>query len=381
VLMRAALRRLLCAVLLASGLAGCSARPGSGVLTPVAQVPRYTDKVDILVATTRGRDDAEDPDAFTATRSKSLNYSALTVSIPKGHVAGKIEWPDTGPPDPAVNFMTTDRSVLTGSEFVSSIRNRVRQSGPEAKSVLVFVHGYNTLYQESVYRFAQFIYDSGFKGTAVLFAWPSRGKAPLYLADRESTNYSRDYLEQALLQIASVPDVQHIDILAHSMGNWLAVETLRQAKMKRHGDFGGKLHDVVLASPDIDINVFRTQLDVIGPLRQPMTILVSGDDKVLSLSSALAGGVERVGVVAVDDPRVIAGAHRYNLRVVDLSKVPSGGNLNHDKFAESEAVLSAIGSGLAKDYGGKAQSGVFDAVISAGTTLLEVPAALAGAGQ
>ena len=362
-------------------LGACSARPDSSVLTPVLSAPGYTSKVDMLVATTRGLGSAQDAQEFTSERAANLNYSALTISIPRTHIAGQIEWPDTGPPDLAQNFTTTQREILANAEFISRLRSRVRSSGPEAQSVLVFVHGYNTLYQESVYRFAQIIHDSGFTGTAVLFAWPSRGKAPLYLADRESTNYSRDYFEQVLTQISAIPDVKRVNILAHSMGNWLAVETLRQAKMKGHGDFNGKLNDVVLASPDIDVNVFRTQLDVIGRLRQPITILVSGDDKVLSLASTLAGGVERVGNVAGSDPRVLAGAERYNLRIVDLSKVQGSTSLNHDKFAESEAVLSAIGKGLSSETSGKAvQSGVFDAVVNAGNSLLEVPAAIIGVG-
>ena len=361
-------------------LGGCSARPDSSVLTPVLSPPSYTQKVDMLVATTRGLGTVEDSQEFTAERSIKLNYSALTISIPRTHVAGKIEWPDTGPPDLAQNFTTANREILAGGEFISRLRARVRSGGAQSQSVLVFVHGYNTLYQESVYRFAQIIHDSGFTGTAVLFAWPSRGKAPLYLADRDSTNYSRDYLEQVLSQISAVPEVKRVDILAHSLGNWLAMETLRQAKMKGHGDFGGKLGEVVLASPDIDVNVFRTQLDVIGRLREPITILVSGDDKILSLSSALAGGVERVGGVAGSDPRVIAGAQRYNLRVVDLTKV-QGGTTGHDKLAESSALLSALGQGLSKETGGQVlQSGVFDAVINAGNSLLEVPAALVNGG-
>lgn len=81
-----------------------------------------------------------------------------------------------------------------------------------------------------------------------------------------------------------MPEVREINILAHSMGNWLVVEALRQAKMNGHGTFNGKLADVMLASPDLDVNVFRTQLDIIGSLTRPMTVLVSGDDKALALS-------------------------------------------------------------------------------------------------
>ncbi len=216
--------------LFSTGLNGCANRPGGEVLEPVANVPSYTSEAHILVATTRERDDPKDPDAFLARRAKQLNYASLTVSIPSHHKSGEIEWPGQSQPDPALHFVTADRRSLDSASFLEQIRFRARQGGPDANSVLVFVHGYNTLHQEAVYRFSQIIHDSRFQGTAVLFSWPSRGKAPLFLADCDASTYSRDYFEKALLEISAIAEVREINILAHSMGIWLTVETLRQAK-------------------------------------------------------------------------------------------------------------------------------------------------------
>lgn len=361
-------------------LAACASRPGSEVLQPLAAVPAHTSKARVLVATTRERGSPEDPDAFTAQRAKQLNYAALTVSIPTHHVAGEIEWPNTSTPDPALHFVTSERSFLSGSEFQDQIRHRSRQGGPEANSVLVFVHGYNTLYEEAVYWLAQIVHDSGYSGSAILFAWPSMGKAPLYVADREASTYSRDYLEKMLLEVASMPEVHEINILAHSMGNWLAVETLRQAKMNGHGDFRGKIGDVILASPDLDVNVFRTQLDVIGRLPRPILVLTAGDDKALALSTMLAGGVDRAGRITADDARAIAAAERYNLQLIDLTAVDDGAGNNHSKYSHSEPVIAAIGNRLKKGDGGAqpAQPGVVAAFTNVGTSLLQVPATVVG---
>lgn len=338
----------------------------------------YTDKVRLLVATTRERGSAVDPEAYTAARAHELNYAALSISIPRHHKVGEIEWPNQYPADPSYHFITTERQAYSKSQYLGEVAAHSRQDG-QPGSVLVFVHGYNTLYEEAVYRFAQIVHDSGYQGTAILFAWPSRGSAPLYLADREASTYSRDYLEQTLLDLAALPQVGEINVLAHSMGNWLTVETLRQASMKGHVDFRGKLGDVVLASPDLDVNVFRTQLDVIGKLPRPMTVLVSGDDKALALSTMLAGGVERAGMITADDVRAVEGARRYNLRVVDLTNVQGGDGSHHSKFAQSDAVISAIGHGLRHEGQHKAQAGIATAVTNAGTGLLSVPTAILGA--
>ena len=59
--------------------------------------------------------------------------------------------------------------------------------------------------------------------------------------------------------------VKSIDIIAHSMGNWLAMETLRQLAIAGNRDLNGKLGYVVLASPDIDVDIFKKQM---SPLRQ-----------------------------------------------------------------------------------------------------------------
>jgi esterase/lipase superfamily enzyme len=362
-------------------LGACSSRPGSDVLTPVSHALAYTAKVRMLVATTRDYGSAEDPQAFTAERSDTLNYAAVTVSIPKTHVPGQIEWPDQRPADPSRHFVTTARERLAAPEFLDQIRQQVRAHSDNSGQVLVFVHGYNTRYEEAVYWLAQFVHDAKYKGTVVLFSWPSMGKARLYLADRESSTFSRDYLEQTLRQLAALKEVKEVDILAHSMGTWLTVETLRQAKLKGDGQFGAKLGDVILAAPDLDVNVFRTQLDVIGPLRRPMTVVVSGDDKVLGLSTQLSGGVYRAGMVDTNDARIRAAVKRYNLRVIDITAVNDGDGNHHSKFSRSSAVISALGRSLSAkhDHGPQApQPGVVTALTDVGESLVRLPTTILG---
>lgn len=371
---------LLTAAIGLSVLAGCSARPPADVLVPAARAPMFTPKARMLVATTRDHSRRGDPDAFTNARSVTMNYADVTVSIPTRHKVGEIEWPNQIPPDPALHFITTERTSLDRAAFLDAVRASARQAGPESHEVLIFVHGYNTLYHEAVYRFAQIIHDTGFTGTAILFSWPSLGQPPYYVADRESSTYSRDYLERLLLDISALPEVRLVNILAHSLGTWPVIEVLRQARIAGHVSFGGKLAEVILAAPDIDVGVFRTELATIGHLPRPMTLLVSRDDNALALATALAGGVERVGSANLDNPRVFEAVKRYNLRVVDITQVAALDPTNHSKFAQSSVLIKAIGNGLAREKKGGAlsQGGVIQAVSGVGQSIVTAPTTVLG---
>jgi esterase/lipase superfamily enzyme len=76
-----------------------------------------------------------------------------------------------------------------------------------------------------------------------------------YDYDKESTNYSRVAFEQTLRTLAKDPDVKDVTVMAHSMGTWLAMESLRQMAI-RDGRVASKIDNVILASPDIDVDVF-----------------------------------------------------------------------------------------------------------------------------
>jgi hypothetical protein len=65
-----------------------------------------------------------------------------------------------------------------------------------------------------------------------------------YGHDRESTAYSRSALESLLKAISRDPAVGEISVLAHSMGNSLALETLRQMAIR-----DGKVTPKIRAGP------------------------------------------------------------------------------------------------------------------------------------
>ena len=110
-----------------------------------------------------------------------------------------------------------------------------------------------------------------------------------------------------------------------------------------------KIKDIMLASPDIDFEVFRREIAEIEKSGKtaPVTLFVSNDDQALSASSFLAGGEPRLGAL---DPRVEpfkSNLERAGVNVVDLSTFKSDDPINHSKFADAEVVTS-IGERLAE---------------------------------
>src|SRR6516162_11755133 len=246
----AEVRGLAVSILMCAALSGCAGRPSSAVLVPVTAPGNGERVVQVLAATTRERTTGSELD-FTADRAPNINYQQYVVSIPPNHVGGKIEWPSQTPGNPQSDFIVIENRPLTEAGFAKAIESNLASKGNESGAVLVFVHGYNTSHPEAVFRVAELAADLRSRGAAVLFSWPSRAELRDYLTDRESATYSRDYLEHVVNQIAGVPDVHNIYLVAHSMGNWLAVETLRQAKLRERSPFLKKLKEVVLLAPDI----------------------------------------------------------------------------------------------------------------------------------
>lgn len=355
------------------GLAGC-ARPGPTVLLPVETVAPGARLVTVYVATTRVRQ----PDSmivYTADRAPALNYAEFTIAIPPGHKSGAIEWPAGTTPNSQTDFVTVRQNLLTPAEFEAKVAGR-----RHAKAG-VFVHGFNVNFQEAVFRLAQMAVDADVDGVPILFAWPSEGKLVGYVADKDAATFSRDALAQLLTSLARDRKPGDVTLLGHSMGAWLTAESVRQMRLTGRHAAIARLN-VVLAAPDIDVDVFRSQLKTIGPLTPPMTVLVSRDDRALAVSGRISGERTRLGALNVDDPRVQEGARLAKVRVIDISDLKASDGFNHDRFVSMASLYSSL-NGMERNggLGGAGQAGAFvfnsvGSVLSAPFTL--VGSALAG---
>lgn len=319
-------------------LAGCASLPGNDVLQTVSATGVEATTVEIHAVSTRGRQDPG-TNAFTDERIAERNYAHFTVSIPPTHQPGRIEWP-RGRIDPATTFAVVDQRVGTQETFLDRVK-----SGPTAPAdVVLFVHGYNQSFPQALYRLAQLAADSGLPDVPVLFAWPSQGSIAGYVADRESAAFSRDALAATLTDLADDRRIGSITVFAHSLGGWLTMEALRQMRLTGKDTALDRLA-VVLAAPDIDVDLFERQLAVLKPMDQPLTVLVAPDDQALRASMEIGGSHQRVGLLDVEDPKVAELAREHDIAIVDISSIQSSDPLNHRRYAALASLAASVEDG------------------------------------
>jgi esterase/lipase superfamily enzyme len=222
-----------------------------------------------------------------------------------------------------------------------------------------------------VLRITQIAADTQTDYTPILFAWPSEARATAYAADKDAATFSRDHLADLLSSLASNPRIGRVAVVAHSMGGWLTMETLRQLRLAGKNSVLNRLR-VVLASPDIDVDVFRQQIAVLGPMEHPMTILVASDDRALAISSRLAASRPRVGALNVNDPRVVEAAQKAHVRIIDISALDTSDAFRHDRHVRLAALYPQMES--ASTTADQSGAFVLDAI---GTTLNPLGIALA----
>ncbi|KKX23878.1 alpha/beta fold hydrolase [Rhizobiaceae bacterium LC148] len=322
---------------------GCGGHP-KNVLTPVADTTPKSSRVTMLVATTRGRSQHAG-EMFTGERARSPAFADMTVSLPEVRKVGEVAWPKRLPPNPATDFAILKADELNKDGATARLSAAVRKT-PD-RSVLVFIHGFNNRFEDSVYRFAQIVHDAGVKSAPVLVTWPSRGSLLGYGYDRESTNYTRNTLEALFQHLAADPGVKEVSILAHSMGNWLALEGLRQMAIRNDG-LPAKFKNVMLAAPDVDVDVFRSQIEDMGHHRPRFTLFVSADDRALAFSRRVWGDIPRLGSINPEEAPYKQEMENNKITVIDLTKVKAGDGLHHSKFAQSPEVVKMIGARIAE---------------------------------
>jgi esterase/lipase superfamily enzyme len=188
-------------------------------------------------------------------------------------------------------------------------------------------------------------------------------------------------LAKLIRQLTETPGVGRVHILAHSMGAWLTMEALRQDAIAGSPALAEKLGDVMLAAPDIDLNVFRQQLARVDASH--VFVLVAANDRALSLARSLTGDRQRLGAMDPTNAADRAALSALGVRVYDLTR-EADIFIGHGAYADAPDALRTIGAQIAapraQDANVQAVLGdrpVDDSIVS--TPLAPPPAAVGAA--
>jgi esterase/lipase superfamily enzyme len=221
--------------------------------------------------------------------SGSVRYGKADVSIPLTHTIGELETPSLWRlefrADPVKHIVVATSSLEPVSVFQADVAAAAKRS--PRHDAFVFIHGFNTTFQDSLRRTAELAHDLRVAGPAIDYSWPAKGDVQDYLHDENDVAWTTPHLEQFLSDISAMRGVSTIHIIAHSMGNRALAEAL--------ADFGNRkgqmvrVSDIVLAAPDIDAGRFKEIADAFHRAAPHVTIYASGADRALQISHGFHG--------------------------------------------------------------------------------------------
>jgi esterase/lipase superfamily enzyme len=264
---------------------------------------------------------------FSSQRSPDLIFAEARLTPPSSSLLGSGNW-----------------SIAAVESLDKSSAAHAFAQAALGRDLLLYVHGYRESFETAAASTVELSDGIRFAGATGLFTWPSAASTFSYVADRESAMWSRDAFEDLLAAMAKTPSGGRIHIVAHSMGTMLTLETLRMLRGSGGESAMERIGAVVLAAPDIDIDLFARGLERLGPDARKITVISSTNDRALAVSSRLAGGIIRAG--AADRERLEA----LGVRVADASEF-GGGIINHDLFLSNPEVQQVVKRAIERERG------------------------------
>ncbi len=178
----------------------------------------------------------------------------------------------------------------------------------EGHDAFVFIHGFDWPFDDAITMMAQLWHFLGRDGVPIVYSWPAGGSMGVlsYVNDLESAEFSVWHLKRFLVSLASCPDIERIHLIAHSRGGDITLAALRELHQFHQG--AGvetrdvlKLGNIILAAPDLDIEVATQRILPEGLLAVPsrMTIYISDKDRAMGFASWFFGSLSRLGKVSL----------------------------------------------------------------------------------
>ena len=329
-----------------TGPSAATEAPSGGGAAPAAEPDWH------LVPVYWGTDRAVQPNAkrltFGSDRARKLQLGEAMVTVPNVHKVPNVErpWVVKIPyfdvtlyeqkEDPKSHFTIKEIKALTREQLLVEVKKRLKDSKLFKDQAVVFVHGYNTSFDNALYRTAQIAYDLDFDGATFLYSWPSGGAVASYTYDRESAQASEPYLREFLEMVVKQTGAKSVSIIAHSMGNQPLMDVLRD--MRSSAPAGVEISQVILAAPDVDADSFSNLAKTIQGLAKNVTLYVASNDRALIVSRNFWGSY-RAGDVPPAGPLILPGIDTIDVTAASTDTFA----INHSGYASNNKLLEDIG--------------------------------------
>ena len=250
-------------------------------------------------------------------------------------------------------------TLVTLPEAAQAYQNRVdvmrseiakRLQEHRLDRVQVYIHGFNNAFEDGIGTLANIWHYSGRQSLPIAYSWPAGNEGLFrYFQDVESGEFSVFHVKEFLRVLASIPEVKQIDIVAHSRGNAVVTNALRELLIEARGQGRDprqvmKTGTLLMAAPDLDVGVVRQRLIAERFLQafDQINIYVNPNDRALRLSQ-IVGAVTRLGNVTGDEfsmAEIESLTRAGNVGFIFIKD--SRNRLGHSYFRRNPAVLSDI---------------------------------------
>jgi esterase/lipase superfamily enzyme len=310
--------------------------------------PNRHDVVQVFYGTDRTRADKPRRIAYGSDRAQRLELGRALVTIPTAHLApaSTEQWSIKRPyfgvalrdqaEDTRTHFTVSQIATLTRDEMLQLVTERLQASKDYKDHALVFIHGYNNDFDHALYRTAQIAYDLKFDGAAFMYSWPSGGSFTTYTYDRDSARqtmqYLRDFIDLAVMESGA----RNVSVIAHGMGSQPLLSVL--SDLRREAPSAPRIHQLILAAPDIDRDAFEIVAGQIKGISTGITLYASSSDLALGVSRRFGGDIARAGDVGEGGPAIVAGIDSIDISTLNTAFFA----MNHATYAEQSALIQDI---------------------------------------
>lgn len=284
-------------------------------------------------------DDRDPAKGFGSDFDDRVHFGKRIVRIPSTHQPGELGSPlwkrlltqvdDRITVDPA--------TVLAPDAFARDVRSFLARLDPADRNVFVFIHGFNTTFDDAARRAAQLGFDLKVPGITAFYSWPSRGSVTAYLTDVSSIEASEEHIADFLVKVTALADRGKVHLIAHSMGNRGLLRAMHRATTQAALRSGTRFGQIFLAAPDVDAKLFRQLASVYPQVSERTTLYVADQDKAIAAMAWLSEGERAGGTPPV---LVMPGIDTVRVRGTSLFR------LGHSYVAEEFDVLRDISAQL-----------------------------------